>query len=228
MTEPWGAPWLAPLWLSVRVASLATLLVVAAGVPLAHLLARGRFPGKGLLGGLLVLPMVLPPTVLGYGLLQVIGRRAWLGGFLEHRLGVVLVFHWTGAVVASAVAAFPLFLLPARGAIEGVDPALEDVARLLGRREASVFLGVTLPMAWRGLAAGAVLAFVRALGDFGATMMVAGNTPGKTQTAALAIFDAVQVHDTALAARLSLCVSAVSVLALWVAQRSLPPPGAGR
>jgi molybdate transport system permease protein len=219
---------LAPLWLSVRVASLATVLIVAAGVPLAHLLARGRFPGKGLLAGLLVLPLVMPPTVLGYYLLQMLGRRAWLGWWLEHRLGVILVFHWSGAVVASAVAAFPLFLLPARGAIEGVDPALEDVARMLGRRESSVFVSVTLPLAWRGIAAGAVLAFVRALGDFGATMMVAGNIPGRTQTAALAIYNAVETNEPARAGWLSLCVSAVSIVALWLVQRSLPARGLGR
>lgn len=219
---------LGPLWLSVKVATLATVLVVSAGVPLAYLLARGRFPGKGLLAGLLMLPLVLPPTVLGYYLLQVLSRRAWLGGWLEQTLGIVIVFHWSGAVVASAVAAFPLFLLPARGAIEGVDPGLEDVARMLGRRESSVFLSVTLPLAWRGLAAGAVLAFVRALGDFGATMMVAGNMPGRTQTAALAIYSAVEGDDPARAARLSACVSLVSVVALWVVQRSSPLRGAGR
>ena len=134
--------------------------------------------------------------MLGYLLLQLLGRRTWLGGWLEQGLGVVLVFHWSGAVVASAVAAFPLFLLPARGAFEAVDPALEDVARLLGRRELSVFRSVTLPLAWRGLAAGVVLAFARALGDFGATMMVAGNIPGLTQTASLAIYDAVQAGDS--------------------------------
>jgi len=139
-----------------------------------------------------------------------------------------VVFHWSGAVIASAVAALPLFLLPARGAIEGVDPALEDVARMLGRREVSVFTGVTLPLAWRGLAAGTVLAFVRALGDFGATMMVAGNIPGRTQTAALAIYNAVEANDPARAGRLSLCVSAVSVAALWLVQRSLPTRGFGR
>jgi len=219
---------LAPLWLSVRVATLAALLDVAAGLPLAYLLARGRFPGKGLLGGLLVLPLVLPPTVLGYYLLLLLGRRGWVGWWLENRLGVIVVFHWSGAVIASAVAALPLFLLPARGAIEGVDPALEDVARMLGRREVSVFTGVTLPLAWRGLAAGTVLAFVRALGDFGATMMVAGNIPGRTQTAALAIYNAVEANDPARAGRLSLCVSAVSVAALWLVQRSLPTRGFGR
>ena len=118
------------------------------------------------------------------------GSSSPVGHWLEQTLGVTLVFHWSGAVVASAVAAFPLFLLPARGAFEAIDPALEDVARLLGRSELSVFLAVTLPLAWRGLAAGIVLAFARALGDFGATLMVAGNIPGLTQTAALAIYDA--------------------------------------
>src|SRR4051812_6678593 len=219
---------LAPLWLSVKVAALATTLIVAAGVPLGFLLARGRFPGKGLLAGLLMLPLVLPPTVLGYYLLQLLGRRAWLGLWLERAWGVTLVFHWTGAVLASAVAAFPLFLVPARGAFEEVDPALEDAARLLGRRELSVFLAITLPMAWRGLAAGATLAFARALGDFGASLMVAGDIPGLTQTASMAIFDAVNAGETARAGRLTLGISAISVGALWLVQRTLPARGAGR
>jgi molybdate transport system permease protein len=197
----------------------------------ALLLARGRFPGKGLLAGVLVLPLVLPPTVLGYWLLQVLGRRAWLGAWLERTWGVTIVFHWSGAVVAAAVAAFPLFLLPARGALEGVDPALEEAARLLGRREHSVFLVITLPLAWRGLAAGAVLAFARALGDFGTTLMVAGDIPGLTRTASLAIYDAVQVPDAAhaaQAARLTLWVSAISMTALYLVQRTLPAPGRRR
>ncbi len=218
----------APLWLSVQIAILAALIDIVAGVPIAVLLARGRFVGKGLLAGFLILPLVLPPTVLGYCLLLLLGRRGGLGWWLENRLGVVLVFHWSGAVIASAIAAFPLFLLPARGAIEGVDPALEDVARMLGRGELSVFMGVTLPLAWRGLAAGAVLAFARALGDFGATMMVAGNIPGRTQTAALAIYDAVESNDPTRAAWLSACISVVSVVALWIVQRSIPARGIGR
>jgi molybdate transport system permease protein len=213
---------LGPFWLSLRVASLATVLIVAAGLPAALVLARARFPGKALIAGILVLPLVLPPTVLGYYLLQLLGRRSILGFWLEHRLGVTLVFHWSGAVVASAVAAFPLFLLPARGAFEAIDPALEDVARLLGRSETSVFLAVTLPLAWRGLAAGIVLAFARALGDFGATLMVAGNIPGLTQTAALAIYDAVQVNDSARAGWLTVWISLVSIVALLIVQRTLP------
>lgn len=220
---------LAPLWLSLRVAAIATLFIVALGTPLALFLARARFPGKGLLSGMLVLPLVLPPTVLGYYLLQLLGRRTWFGLWLEQTWGITLVFHWSGAVVASAIAAFPLFLLPARGAIEGVDPALEDAARLLGRRESSVFLTVTLPLAWRGLAAGAVLAFARALGDFGATLMVAGDIPGLTQTASMAIFDAVNTPgESARAAWLSLSISIVAVAALWLVQRAMPAREMGR
>jgi molybdate transport system permease protein len=215
---------LAPLWLSLRVAALATALIIGAGTPLALLLARGRFPGRGVLAGVLSLPLVLPPTVLGYELLQVLGRRAWLGSWLEHTWGITLVFHWTGAVVASAVAAFPLYLLPARGAFAGVDPALEDAARLLGRREASVFLAVTLPLAWRGLAAGGMLAFARALGDFGASMMVAGDIPGRTQTASMAIYDAVNANQAARAGWLTLWISLLAIVVLGLVQRLLPGP----
>jgi len=216
---------LGPFWLSMRVASLATLLIVALGLPAALVLARARFPGKAIVAGILVLPLVLPPTVLGYYLLQILGRRTVVGHWLEQTLGITLVFHWSGAVVASAVAAFPLFLLPARGALEAIDPAIEDVARLLGRTEFSVFCAVTLPLAWRGLAAGMVLAFARALGDFGATLMVAGNIPGLTQTASLAIYDAVQVNDASRAGWLTLWISLVSILALLVVQRTLPSRG---
>ena len=219
---------LGPFWLSLRVAALATVLIVAAGMPIALLLARTRFPGKGLVAGILVLPLVLPPTVLGVYLLQIFGRRAPVGYWLEQTLGVAIVFHWTGAVVASAVAAFPLFLLPARGAFEAIDPALEDVARLLGRGEWSVFAAVTFPLAWRGLAAGMVLAFARALGDFGATLMVAGNIPGLTQTAALAIYDAVQVGDSARAGWLTFLISTISIVALVAVQRTMPAPRLAR
>jgi molybdate transport system permease protein len=216
-------PVLEPFWLSLRVASLATIAIVLVGIPLGLLLARGRFPGRDLLAGTLLLPLVMPPTVLGYVLLQVLGRRGLLGTWLEHQLGIVVVFHWSGAVIASAVAAFPLFLLPARGAFDGVDPALEDVARLLGRREGSVFVTITLPLAWRGLAAGLVLAFVRALGDFGATLMVAGNIPGRTQTASLAIYETVMgEQDMARAGWLSLAIGLISIVALVVVQRALP------
>ncbi len=218
---------LGPFWLSLRVASLATLLIGSIGVPSALLLARGRFPGKGLVAGVLVLPLVMPPTVLGYGLLLLLGRQGWFGRWLEATWGISIVFHWSGAVVASAVAAFPMFLLPARSSFEGVDPALEDAARLLGRGEASVFASITVPLAWRGLVAGSVLAFARALGDFGATLMVAGNIPGLTQTASLAIFDAVAADDPARAGRLSLAIALASMAGVALAQKTLPVRGPG-
>ncbi len=214
---------LAPLWLSLRVATLATLAIAIVGTPIAYVLARRDFIGKGLVAGLLILPLVLPPTVLGYDLLQVFGRRAFLGRWLEQTWGIVLVFHWSGAVLASAVAAFPLFLLPARSAFENVDPALENVARLLGRRDASVFVSVTLPLAARGLISGTLLAFVRALGDFGATLMVAGDLPGRTRTASLAIYDAVMRNDPRTAGLYTLLISLVSITVLWTVQKHRRP-----
>ena len=219
---------IAPFWLSLRVACLATVLIVAVGVPTAFVLARARFPGKEWIAGLMTLPLVLPPTVLGYGLLQLLGRRSPIGAWLEATWGVTLVFHWSGAVVASAVAAFPMFLIPARGAIEGVEPALEDVARLLGRGEVSVFAAITVPLAWRGLVAGAVLAFARALGDFGATLMVAGDMPGRTRTASLAIYDAVYAGEPGRAAGLAGLVATVSIFALVIARKVVPAREMGR
>ena len=176
------------------------------------------------MAGILVLPLVLPPTVLGYYLLQILGRRALAGALAgadagDHdRLPLV---GGGGGLGGGGVSAVPA---AGAGAFEAVDPALEDVARLLGRSELSVFFAVTLPLAWRGLAAGIVLAFARALGDFGATLMVAGNIPGLTQTAALAIYDAVQVNDAARAGWLTLWISLVSIVALG--GRPAQPAGA--
>ncbi|WZO99191.1 molybdate ABC transporter permease subunit [Isosphaeraceae bacterium EP7] len=219
---------LAPLWLSLKVAAAATALDLCLGLPAAWILARRRFFGKSVVGGLLVLPLVLPPTVLGYLILRVLGRRTVIGAWLEATLGLTLVFHPAGAVLASALAAFPLFLVPARGAIEGVDPALEDAARLLGRGEWSVFWSITAPLAWRGMLAGAVLAFARALGDFGATLMVAGDIPGLTRTASMAIYDAVQTGDHAEALGLTMGISLISIAALTLAQKVSPARSFGR
>jgi molybdate transport system permease protein len=213
---------LGPLWLSIRVAGASTLLVACLGLPLAIVLARCRFPGRSLISGISVLPLVLPPTVLGFVLLQILGRSAPLGAWLERSFGLLLVFNWPGAVIASAVAALPLFLLPAKSAIEGVNPALEDVARLLGRNEGAVFRTVTLPLAWRGVAAGLALSFARAMGDFGATLMVAGDLPGRTRTASIAIFRAVETGNLGMAALLSAAVSIISLAALGGVQRLQP------
>lgn len=213
-----GVDWF-PLYLSLKVASLATLAALAVGLPLAWLLARRRLPGADLLAALVTLPMVLPPTVLGYYLLLVIGRQSPLGRLLEARWGVTLVFTWQAAVLAATVVAVPLVARSAQAAFEAIDPRLEAAARTLGRSAASVFLTVTMPLAWRGIVAGAVLAFARAMGEFGATLMVAGNIPGQTQTLSVAIYDAVQAGNQSLAAALVVAISGVTVAILAVVGR---------
>ena len=190
-----------PLGLSFRVAAVATLLNLAVGLPLALFLARARFRGRGLLSAAITLPLVLPPTVLGYYLLVIMGRQGPVGTFLEGTFGLTLVFTWYAAVVASAIVALPLLVRSAQAAFESIDPKLEDAARTLGRSELNLFLTVTIPLAWRGILAGTVLAFARALGEFGATLMVAGNMPGVTQTLPVAIYDAVQAGNMGMANR---------------------------
>jgi len=221
------AAWVA-LALSLKVAGWATVISLVLGVALGYLLARCRFPGRELLDALLTLPMVLPPTVLGYYLLVIIGRRGWLGGWLHDTLGISLIFTWQGAVIAASIVAFPLVFKPARAAFESIDPQLEQAARVLGLRAGQVFVRVTLPLAWRGILAGLLLAFARALGEFGATLMVAGSIPGETQTLSLAVYDAVQAGQDDLANRLVLITSLVCVAVLLVAGRLLPGYGIAR
>jgi molybdate transport system permease protein len=158
--------------------------------------------------------MVLPPTVLGYYLLVVFGQRGWLGPWLEQTFGIRLIFTWQGAVVASAAVAFPLVFKAARAALEVVDHHLESAARVLGSNEWNVFFRVTLPLAWRGILAGAMLAFARAMGEFGATLMIAGSIPGKTQTVSIAIYEAVQAGQDNLANFLVLLTSLVCITVL--------------
>ena len=205
-----------PLLLSLRVALLATVFVVVAGVALAWLLARCRFAGREVLDALVTLPLVLPPTVLGYYLLVLLGRNSAVGTAIESLTGVRLVFTWQGAVVAAAVGALPLMVKTARAAIANVDTDYEDAARTLGKTEWQVFRRVTLPLASRGIIAAAMLAFARSLGEFGATLMIAGNIPGRTQTAAVAIYDATQAgrDDYALALVLILSGAAFGLLYL--------------
>lgn len=182
-----------PVRLSLAVSLAATLLTLAVGLPIAWVLARRRFPGRDLLEAVVVLPLVLPPTVLGYYLLTVIGARGPLGRLLE-RLGIDLAFTPRAAVLAASVASIALLVKAAQAGFESVDVRLEQAARTLGRSEWQVFRAVTLPLAWRSVLAGTVLAFCRAFGDFGVTLMVAGNIPGVTQTLPLAIYDRVQAN----------------------------------
>lgn len=208
-----------PLLLSLRVAALATLLAAVLGIAGAYLLAKGRFPGRGLLEAVASLPIVLPPTVLGYYLLVTLGARSPVGRAWEDVFGRPLVFSVAGAVVAATVSALPFCLRTARAAIEQVDPRVEAAARTLGLPEWRVALQVTLPLARRGVIAGVALGFARALGDFGATVMVAGNIPGRTQTMPIAVYDAVQTGDDARAGTLALILAAVAVAVLLMVNR---------
>lgn len=212
--------WL-PLVLSLKVAGWATLLNLLLGVAIAYALARWRSPSRDLIDAILTLPMVLPPTVLGYYLLVVLGRRGVLGEWLA-RWDITLVFTWQGAVIASAIVAFPLVLKSARAAFENIDPQLENAARVLGLSEIAVFFRITLPLASRGITAGVLLAFARALGEFGATLMIAGNLPGRTQTLSIAIYEAVQAGDDHTAHLLVLITSITCIIVLLTAGRLLP------
>lgn len=215
-----------PLLLSLKVAGWATLLATVAGAAAAYCLSRWRWPGRDLLDAILTLPLVLPPTVLGYYLLVLLGRRGIIGETLAG-WGIELVFTWQGAVVATSVVAFPLVFKSARAAFESVDGQLENAARVLGVGEAGVFFRVTLPLAARGIAAGVLLAFARALGEFGATLMIAGNLPGRTQTLSVAIYEAVQAGDDATANMLVL-VTSVTCIVVLLAAGKLVPIGAGQ
>ena len=206
-----------PLYLSVKVSVIATAISFFIGLVVAWVLAKKEFIGKNFIDALVMQPLIIPPTVLGYYLLVLLGRTGPLGRFLEDSLGITLVFTWKGAVVAAAAASMPLFIKPARSAIESVDSHIENAARLLGKSELKVFTSITFPLAKRGILAGTVMAFARAMGDFGTTLMVAGNIPGKTQTASIAIYDAVQANNTSLANILVLIITIFSISVLfWV------------
>lgn len=217
---------MASIWpalaLSLKVAGWATLITAVLGTAMGFVLARTRFVGRDLLDTVLTLPMVLPPTVLGYYLLVLLGRRSALGAWLHSELGINLIFTWQGAVIAAAVVAFPLVCKPARAAFEAVDGQLEQAARVLGTPAMAIFFRVTLPLAWRGILAGVLLAFARALGEFGATLMVAGSIPGKTQTLSVAVYEAVQAGQDDVANLLAIVISVVCVTVLWAAHHFAP------
>ncbi len=207
------------LTLSLKVATVATLLNAAMGIPLAYLLARRTFRGRWLVDLLVTLPLVLPPTVTGYYLIVLLGRRGWLGGPLFGLTGWSVAFTWHAAVIAAAVMALPLLVRTARAAIESVDPDLERAAFTLGHSEWRTALEVTIPLARNGILAGLVLAFARALGEFGATLMLAGNIPGRTTTVPLAIYTAVQTGESSEALVLVAALTAVSCVVIFLAGR---------
>ena len=223
MHEAWIA-----LALTLKVAGWATALNLVLGVGVGYAMARWRFPGRELADALLTLPMVMPPTVLGYYMLVLIGTHGPIGAWLLQTFGIRLIFTWQAAVIAATVVSFPLVFKAARASFETVDPQLEDAARLPGISEAAVFFRVSLPLAWRGVLAGLLLSFARALGEFGATLMVAGSIPGKTQTLSIAVYEAVQAGQDDTANFLVAVTSLVCISVLLSAGRLVPGRVAAR
>jgi molybdate transport system permease protein len=216
--------WLTPeewraVALSLRVSFWATVISLPAGIAVAYVLARYRFRGHQLLNGLVHLPLILPPVVTGYLLLLTFGRKGAVGAFLDQTFGLVFAFRWTGAALAAAVMAFPLMVRAIRMAIEAVDPRLEAAAGTLGASRPWVFVTVTLPLILPGIIAGAILAFAKAMGEFGATITFVGNIPGQTQTLPSAIYAYLQVPGgDAAAFRLVLVAIAIAMLALLLSE----------
>ncbi|HUQ94146.1 MAG TPA: molybdate ABC transporter permease subunit [Bryobacteraceae bacterium] len=211
-----------PLWLSLRVAALSTMIAVALGLWVAYWLAFRNFRGKEVLDAMVALPLVLPPTVLGYYLLVLLGRSSPLGKTYEAVVGSPLVFTWQAAVIAALIHSLPLLVKSTRASLESVEARYARAARSLGASEWRIFTRVTLPLAHRSILAAAVIAFARALGDFGVTIMIAGNIPGRTQTVAVAIYDAVEAGDGAVARTMVIVVSVLALAILWVANRLSP------
>jgi molybdate transport system permease protein len=213
-----------PLWLSLRVAAISTALALVIGLWLAWILANRTFRGKEVLDAAITLPLVLPPTVLGYYLLLALGGASPLGHLYQWLFGGPLVFTWQAAVVASLIHSTPLLVKSARAAFESVDRSYERAARNLGATELRLFWRVTLPLVRRPILAAAALAFARSLGDFGVTLMIAGDIPGRTQTLSIAIFDAVEGSNGAAARVMVLIVSGIALAILMLANRLTSNP----
>jgi molybdate transport system permease protein len=211
------------LRLSLLVVSIATILISVVGTALGFLLAKRKFRGKDLLDAILTLPMVLPPTVTGYYLILLLGRRGLLGKPLYDLTGWTVTFTWIAAVIASTVIALPLMIKSARAAIESVNEDYEIASRIMGKSELETFFRITLPLAGRGILAGIVLSFARAFGEFGATLMLAGNIPGKTQTMPLAIYEAVVSGEDERAKWLALILTGISVTVVYLTNRLSRP-----
>ncbi len=213
--------WIA-LALTLKVAGWATFLNLILGVAVGFVMARWHFPGRDLVDAALTLPMVMPPTVLGYYLLVLLGGQGGIGAWLLQHFGIRLIFTWQAAVIAATIVAFPLVFKAARAAFENVDPQLEDAARTLGLSEPAIFFRISLPLAWRGILAGLLLSFARALGEFGATLMVAGSIAGKTQTLSIAVYEAVQAGQDDSANFLVAITSITCIAVLLSAGRLVP------
>jgi molybdate transport system permease protein len=217
LTDAW-----IPLVLTLKVAGIATAINMVLGVAVAYLFARKNFLGKEFLDAMLTLPMVMPPTVLGYYLLVLLGREGPIGAFLKEQFDINLIFTWQGAVIAASIVSFPLVFKGARAAFESTEIYYEQAAQVLNVSDWAIFLRVTLPLAWRGILAGVLLAFARSAGEFGATLMIAGSIPGKTQTLSIAVYEAVQAGQDDVANFLVLLTSVVCMSVLLVSGRLAP------
>jgi molybdate transport system permease protein len=209
------------LGLTLRTAALSTLAILPAGLAVAWVLARRRWRGKSLVETFITLPMVMPPVATGLILLQLLGRRGPIGGWLDRTFDFQIVFTWRAVVAAMMVMSFPLLVRAARVAFEEVNPRFEQIARTLGAGEARVFFTITLPLAARGITSGVLLAFARAIGEFGATILVAGNIPGRTRTLSLAIYDLVELGRDGEAFRLLAVAVVIAFAAVWTAEAFL-------
>jgi molybdate transport system permease protein len=206
------------IWFTAWVSALSTVVILPAGLAMAWVLARFDWPGKSIVETFIALPLVMPPVATGLILLKLLGRRGPVGGFIHDQLGLEIVFTWKAVLLALGVMSFPLLVRSARSAFEEVNPRLEQIARTLGAGEWRVFFTVTLPVAARGVIAGMILSFARALGEFGATIMVAGNIPGQTSTLSLAIFQSVQLGQDTTAFRLLAVSTALAFVAVWASE----------
>jgi len=216
--------YLSPLWISLKTVLLTTAITFVLGIAAARWMSRFSGKLKPVIDGAFILPLVLPPTVVGFGLLLLLGSHGWIGHPLS-LLGTTIVFSWPAAVISAAVMSFPLMYMTTRGAFEQVDTNIEDAARTLGASEWRVLYSVTLPLAWPGVVAGTILCFARSLGEFGATLMLAGNIPGKTTTIPVAIYFAIQDGDMKQAVYLMvivLCIAVASLAALAYLKKPKP------
>ncbi len=208
-----------PVIVSLQVAITSTILVMPPAIGIAWVLAKSRLPGKSAIDAITSLPLVLPPVVTGFLLLLILGKEGPLGGFLENRLGLRIIFTWWAAVAASAIVSLPLAIRAIVPAMESIDPSLESTARTLGASEWIVFRRVTLPLSIRGLIGGGVLAFARSLGEFGATFVAAGSIPGETETIPIAIYRSLEIGDDSRAVTLAGISAILAFVALWITHR---------